>query len=80
MDIIKQPITKLLDFIDTRAIVRRFVLMFTLYMTWEVTHQAWIFASSSHFDGMGTAAVIAAILTPVSVLQGFAFNNYIKSK
>lgn len=68
--------TALLDFIDNRVVVRRFVLTFTLYMTWLATHQAWLFAKVSTFDGLGTAAVIAAILAPVAALQGFAFSAY----
>ncbi len=69
-------IKDLLDFIDNRAVVRRFVLVFTLYMTWLSTYQAWVFAKASTFDGLGTAAVIAAILAPTAALQGFAFSTY----
>jgi len=49
-------------------------------MTWLVTHQAWIFAQSSTFDGLGTAAVIAAIVAPTAALQGFAFQAYTKGR
>ena len=67
---------QLFDFIDSRAIVRRLVLVFTLWMTYYGVHKAWQFASASPFDGVGTAAVIAAILAPIAALQGFAFANY----
>lgn len=66
------------DWVDSRAIVRRSVLAFTLWMTWLVTRDAWIFAHSSTFDGMGTAAIVAAITAPVAALQGFAFSTYAK--
>lgn len=69
-------LTDFLDFIDERAVVRRCVLVFTLYLTWMVTHQAWLFAATSPFDGVGTAAVVAAVMTPVAGLQGFAFSSY----
>lgn len=72
--------TKFLDFIDSRAVVRRLTLLFSLYMTWYGVHEAWVFAHTSTYDGMGTAAVIAAVLVPISGLQGFAFNTYSKSR
>lgn len=68
--------TLIWDWIDSRAIVRRLVLVFTLWMTYYGVHKAWLFASASPFDGVGTAAVIAAILAPIAALQGFAFANY----
>ena len=73
-------ISNLLDFIDERAIIRRGVLGFTLGMTFWVTQKAWVFAAQSTFDGIGTAAVIAAIMTPTAALQAFAFNSYSKAR
>ena len=68
------------DWVDKRAVVRRIVLFVTLWMTWQITVQAWLFAYSSTFDGMGTAAVIAAVTAPFAALQGFVFNSYVKGK
>ena len=68
------------DWIDNRAVIRRVVLLFTLYMTYYGVNTAWKFASSSPFDGIGTAAVIAAVLAPIAALQGFAFQNYTGSR
>lgn len=68
------------DWVDNRAVVRRVVLIFTLYMTWYGVHKAWIFAATSTFDGLGTAAVIAAVLAPIAALQGAAFANYTKGR
>jgi len=64
------------NWIDSRAVVRRTVLAFTLYMTWYGVHKAWEYAAVSTLDGLGTAAVIAAVLAPIAALQGFAFANY----
>lgn len=77
---LKTAATTILDFIDSRAVVRRSVLGFTLYMTWYGTKEAWAFAHTSTFDGMGTAAVIAAVLVPIGALQGFAFQQYSKGR
>lgn len=71
-----RALTTFLDFIDDRAVVRRCVLVFTIYLTWLAMHQAWLFAATSTFDGVGTAAVIAAVMAPVAGLQGFAFSSY----
>lgn len=76
MNTIEQWLCAFHDWIDNRSVVRRLVLFFTLYMTWYGTHMAWQFAKVSTFDGVGTAAVIAAVLAPIAALQGFAFNTY----
>lgn len=68
------------DFIDRRMIIRRVVLLFTLYMTYYGVQTAWKFAETSHFDGIGTAAVITAVLAPIAALQGFAFANYASAR
>ena len=68
------------DWVDSRAVVRRLVLFITLWMTYEITIQAWVFAKSSTFDGVGTAAVIAAVTAPFAALQGFVFSTYVKGK
>src|SRR3989304_2977588 len=64
------------DWIDNRAVIRRIILFFTLFMTYYGVNTAWKFASASPFDGIGTAAVIAAVLAPIAALQGAAFQNY----
>lgn len=76
MEFLKTLHIRFLDFVDARAVVRRGVLMFTLYMTYYGTHEAFAFAHSSTYDGLGTAAVVAAILAPLAALQGFAFSTY----
>lgn len=68
------------DWIDSRIVVRRAVIVFTLYMTLTETWHAWEFAKVSTFDGVGTAAVIAAVLVPLSAVQAFAFNMYMEGR
>lgn len=80
MEIIKHAFTTFYNWLDNRAVIRRIVLFFTLYMTWYGVHTAWLFAQVSTFDGLGTAAVIAAVLAPIAALQGFAFNHYTRSR
>lgn len=77
---ITQLLTTFQNWIDNRAVIRRIVLFFTLYMTWYGVHTAWLFAQVSRFDGLGTAAVIAAVLAPIAALQGFAFSHYTRSR
>lgn len=73
------PVTALLDFIDSRAIVRRSVLFFTLFMTYWMSYSAWEFAVTAlalHYDGLSIAGIIAAVMVPTTALQGFAFKSY----
>jgi len=49
-------------------------------MTSQTTVQAWQFAHTSQLDGVGTAAVIAAVTAPLAALQVFVFNSYMKGK
>lgn len=72
--------TRFWDWVDSRAVVRRSVLFITLWMTYEITVQAWAFAHTSTFDGVGTAAVIAAVTAPFAALQAFVFNSYVRGK
>jgi len=72
--------TKFLDFVDNRAVVRRLVLLATVWMTVWVTGSAWDFAMLSKFDGLGTAAVIAAVTAPLAALQAAVFSVYAKGR
>lgn len=68
------------DWIDSRAIMHRGVLWFTLWMSLTETWHAWEFATTSKFDGLGTASIIAAVLVPLGAVQAFAFNMYTKRR
>lgn len=73
-------ITMFWDWVDNRTVVRRGIVIFTLYMTITETWHAWEFARASTFDGVGTAAVIAAVLVPLGAVQAFAFHMYTKGR
>lgn len=64
------------DWVDGRAVVRRIVLGFTLFMTFYSFVEMVKFAYNSPYPGMETAAIIAAVLVPITSLQGFAFKHY----
>jgi hypothetical protein len=64
------------DWIDSRGIVRRLAMGITLYLTVYVTLEGWQFAMVSQFDGLGTAACIAAVTAPLAALQGYVFKWY----
>lgn len=67
---------------DRRAFVsvRAITLYITLWMTWEAFQWAAQYAYATQLDGLGTAAVVAAVTAPISVLQGFIFKVYAESK
>ena len=60
--------------------VRTAVLGATVWLTYETTRWAFTFAHGSTFDGIGTAAVIAAVTAPLAALQAFAFRDYMSAK
>jgi hypothetical protein len=70
-------------FIDSRAIVRRSVLAFTLFLTYQSVFWAYEFgtvAISMKADLLGVAAIIGAIMLPITGLQGFVFNSYTRGR
>jgi ABC-type maltose transport system permease subunit len=57
------------------------IVYVTMWMTWEITVQAWRFAYATQLtNGVEIAAVIAAVTVPFAALQGFAFSTYTKSR
>lgn len=78
----KTMLERFLAWADSRHFVsvRAFTLYATVWMTYQITVQAWHFAQISTFDGVGTAAVIGAVTAPFAALQGFVFNAYMKGK
>lgn len=75
-------INRTLAWLDRRNFVsvRSFTLYATVWMSWKAMEQAWVFAAASSLDGIGTAAVVAAVTAPVAALQGFVFRDYVASK
>lgn len=73
-------IDRLFQIIDKHGLVRRAVLGVTLWMTWKAYVWASLFAIESARNGMEVATIIAAVLAPITVLQGHAFQAYIGSR
>lgn len=71
---------KFWNWVDSRAAVRRIVLGVTLYLTWHSYLWAAAYAMSSDRPGMEVATIIAAVLAPISVLQGHVFKAYLGSR
>ena len=69
-------------FLDSGRVFSRFTLMVTLWMTWKAFQWAAEFASTwpalEGKSGLELAAVIAAVLAPISALQAAAFHTYSK--
>lgn len=68
--------TGFMDWLDNRMIVRRVLLLLTMYLVWD--SYAWCkqFAVSTTRDGLQIAAIIAAVTGPVTVLLKFVLDNY----
>lgn len=57
------------------------ILYVTMWMTWEITIQAWKYAYATHLtSGLEIAAVLSAVTVPFATLQGFAFKIYSESR
>jgi hypothetical protein len=72
----------LIKLLDSGRVFSRFTLMITLWMTWKAFQWGTEFASTwpslEGKSGTELALVIAAVLTPITALQGFAFHTYTK--
>jgi TRAP-type C4-dicarboxylate transport system permease small subunit len=66
--------------LDNRYIIRRVVLGITIWMTYISYTWSASFASSCDKPGLDIAAIIAAVLTPITALQAFIFKLYLDSK
>lgn len=81
MEIVKKSSNTFWTWVDTRYISRRVVLGITIWITIHSYMWAAHFASTCmDKSGMEIAAIIAAVLTPISTLQGFIFKSYVGSK
>lgn len=61
---------------DRWRIVRRSIVYFTLVLTAYATHQAFILAFSSDMEPLGLAAVIGAIMAPLSYFAKAVATEY----
>lgn len=66
----------ILDFIDKRQIVRRVMTLGCFWMMVDCYIWAKGYAEAPGRTGAELAMVLAAILTPVTALQGFLFRVY----
>ena len=73
---ISEWVTKFWDFIDNRSMVRRFVLLLTVYMSWLSFIWAMEFAAVTPKTGVEVGLLIAAVTGPISVLQAFVLKVY----
>ncbi len=55
-------------------------MFYCLIMNTIVVYMGWDFAKVSRFDGLGTAAVIAAFTAPFAIIQTAAFREYLGAK
>lgn len=60
--------------------VHSLTLYITIWMSWEAFERMSAYAIVSRLDGIGTAAVIAAITAPITALQVFVFRVYSESR
>lgn len=60
--------------------VRSLVLYACMYMTYVATDKTIDFAHASKFDGMATAAIIAALTAPIMTLTAKVFQWYSESR
>ncbi len=70
----------MLDFIDARQVVRRAMVLIVLWQLVDAYVWAKAFAERPGMTGAELAAVIAAILVPVTALQGVLFRMYDSSR
>ena len=68
---------KVLTLIKEGLIIRRFVLLWTMCMTWQTFKWAAEFAQSYQLgSGVEQASVIAAVTAPIAALLGYVFKVY----
>jgi len=66
--------------LDEGGWVRRLFLCAAGLMTWRVTVWAMIFGAESKLPGLETAAIIAAVTAPVTMLMKYVFEAYLNSR
>ena len=69
-----------MDFIDQRAVIRRLLLLWLVWMTTTTLLWTLEFAWVSTRNGTEVAAIIAAVLAPYMALQAGALAWYFKAR
>lgn len=72
----RRNLESVLDFIDERFIIHRFMSLAGLYLTYHSYMWAVGFATTTQRPGIEIAAIIAAITGPISLLQANMFKTY----
>jgi len=77
---VKWAATGFMDWLDNRTIVRRVLLLVTMWLV--IDSYAWCksFAEHTSRDGLQIAAIIAAVTGPVTVLLKFVLDNYTEAR
>ena len=70
----------MMDWIERHRILRKIVILTTLWMTVTAFRWSMSFAMMSDKAGVEIAAIIASIMTPLSVLQGATFTFQTKGE
>lgn len=73
-------VSRLWDWVDARAVVRRAMLGCTMWMVWRSTAWSMEYAASSKLSGADIALVIGAATAPVVALLGYVFKVYATSR
>jgi hypothetical protein len=70
-----------LGFLDRRSVFRRIAFCWMIWLTTKATFWCFAYASTKlYMDGLQTAAVIAAVMTPIAGLQGAVFKFYSETR
>lgn len=67
------------NWIDSRGVIRRVILGIAIWMTWQVSEWAMAFSTNEEIS-INTAAVIAAVSSPIVAFGGYVFKAYLDSR
>lgn len=70
-------LTKFWDWVDSRYIFRRMILIYTMWMTYISYEWAAQFAATTTKTGAEVGLIVAAVTAPITALQGYSFRLYI---
>jgi hypothetical protein len=82
-DALNNAFTRWWDFVDSRGVVRRLVLGFSLVMLWDAAKWGMAYADSALAMGKtdaSIAAIMAAAGAPATLLAGYVFKQYLESR
>lgn len=72
-----KAITAFLEFLDRRSVFRRVAFVWMMWLTSKATMWCFSFAAAKTYeDGMQAAAVIGAVMLPISGLQAAVIKWY----